>query len=160
MNLTFKPMTVNCAEQMLRWVYDPPYESYGYLGDDPEWVVTYLTDPENRFYAVLDGEEFIGFRSFGADGQVEGGHYDTDYLDVGGGLKPELTGQGLGAGVLQAGLRFGQRAMKTDRFRATVAAFNKRALEVVRRVGFAEQSRFARVEDLETFVILTIDLEV
>ena len=152
-------MTLDYAKQMLEWRYERPYERYSYDGQDPSTALAYLIDPDNQFYAVLMDEAFVGFRSFGADGQVEGGYYDEGCIDMGGGLKPEFTGKGLGVTALQAGLLFGQKISGTDRFRVTVAAFNARALKVVKRVGFQEVQRFNRPDDQERFVILNIDLK-
>jgi RimJ/RimL family protein N-acetyltransferase len=84
---------------------------------------------------------------------VPGGAYADDAVDVGGGLRPELVGQGLGRAFLDAiaaaaGRRFAGRAL-----RATVAAFNRRALKLVTGAGFVEVERFRRPDDLE-FVVL------
>ena len=159
MKLTFQPMTLDYAEQMLGWKYEAPYERYSYDGEDPESALAYLTDPENQFFAVLMEGVQIGFRSFGADGQVEGGRYDEFHVDMGGGLKPEYTGKGFGEIALRAGLKLGQEILGTHRFRVTVAAFNERALKVVKRVGFREVERFLRPDDQEEFVVLVKHLE-
>ena len=50
--------------------------------------------------------------SFGPDGRVPGWDYDETALDTGGGLRPSLTGQGLGRAVISAGLDFGRAPLR------------------------------------------------
>lgn len=158
MELAFKPMAREFASEMMEWSYEPSYEVYGFGGTEPEPTLDYLCDEQNRFYALLSQEKLIGFRSFGDDGRVAGGDYDDDYLDTGGGLRPDLTGQGLGADVILKGLEFGRRTFGIRRFRTTVADFNLRAQKVCERIGFKRQLGFARVGDGQPFSIFTIEL--
>ena len=111
-------------------------------------------DPANGFFAVLSGGELIGFRSFGPDGRVPGGAYDDSALDTGGGLRPELTGRGLGRSVIAAGLEFGRQRFAPDAFRVTVASFNTRALRVVTSLGFQRASSFTATAGERRFEIL------
>jgi [ribosomal protein S18]-alanine N-acetyltransferase len=66
----------------------------------------------------------------------------ADVADVGLGLRPDLTGQGLGAAFLEAGLRFAATRFGTERFTLAVAAFNRRAITVYERAGFTETERY------------------
>lgn len=81
-----------------------------------------------------------GFVCFGKEAQISGAHdaglYAEDALDIGLGLRPDLTGRGLGSGFLAACL---DRAIWTRRpstLRLAVATFNTRAIAVYRRAGF------------------------
>jgi RimJ/RimL family protein N-acetyltransferase len=131
-------MTVAHAEEVVTWRYPPPYDVYDMTGADPG----HLACADSGFYAVLDGEELIGFRSFGPDGQVPGGPYDESALDTGGGLRPDLTGRGLGRRAISTGLEFGITSFSPTAFRMTVAAFNVRAHRVVESLGFARIAHF------------------
>lgn len=157
MDISFEPMTERYAREIASWQYDPPYHVYGYSPSEKEESVAYLMAAENRVFALVRGGEVVAFRSFGRDGQVPGGTYDEGYLDTGGGLRPDLTGKGLGEEMLRRGLEFGFEQFESSRFRVTVAAFNQRALKVCRRVGFREGQRFRRQSDNEAFVILLLD---
>jgi ribosomal-protein-alanine N-acetyltransferase len=101
-----------------------------------------LVDPSSGYFALLDGDRLIGFRSFGADGQVPGGPYDDSALDTGGGLRPELTGRGLGRAAIETGLAFGLERFSPQAFRVTIASFNVRAQRVVESLGFRNIGRF------------------
>jgi [ribosomal protein S18]-alanine N-acetyltransferase len=114
----------------------------------------FLADPASGYFALIEGADLIGFRSFGADGQVPGGEYDASALDTGGGLRPDLTGQGLGREAIATGLDFGRRQFAPMAFRVTVATFNIRAQRVVEALGFANIGRFLATADGRTYEVL------
>ncbi len=148
-------MTARFAAEMADWRYPEPYQRYDLSGADPD----YFTDPANGFHALVDEDgELVGFRSFGADGQVPGGAYDGAALDTGGGLRPELTGlgRGLGQEAIATGLAFGREVYRPDAFRVTVAAFNTRALHVVESLGFAPTDTFHATTDGTEYRILLL----
>jgi RimJ/RimL family protein N-acetyltransferase len=104
---------------------------------------------------VVEGDgELIAYRCFGADGQVPGGDYSAAALDTGGGLRPDLTGRGLGRTAIAEGLAYGRERFAPPAFRITVATFNERAQRVVRSLGFAEVSRFESLVDGDEYVVL------
>lgn len=161
-------MTSEYAADIATWSYPEPYARYSSVDGDP----TYLVDPANQFFALVDGDHLIGFRSFGLDGRVPGGPYtdlsrygellsepaspleESDVLDTGGGLRPELTGQGLGRQAIATGLEFGQRRYRPRLWRVTIAAFNARALKVVESLGFIRVALFRASTDNEPYWIL------
>ena len=142
-------MTREFATDVVSWRYPTPYEYNDMTDADP----AFLADPASGFFALTDDGELIGFRSFGADGQVPGGDYTGDALDTGGGLRPDLTGRGLGRGAITTGLEFGRR-FASAAFRVTVASHNARALRVVESLGFARASAFRSLVDGMSFEIL------
>jgi ribosomal-protein-alanine N-acetyltransferase len=147
------------AAQVVTWRYPPPYDTYDMVDADPD----VLADPASGFHALVEGDELIGFRSFGDDGQVPGGPYASaapaghTVLDTGGGLRPDLTGQGLGRKAIATGLSFAMHAYAPDVFRATVAAFNARAHRVVESLGFVRDAGCEASADGRAFVIFTGD---
>ena len=155
MEFRFRPMDAVAAERIYGWQYPEQYAVYSLTGGDAHAHIHYLSDPVNGFYAVsTEADDLIGFRSFGPDGQVRGGDYSGDALDTGGGLRPDLTGRGLGLPVIEAGLAFGRQTYSPTAFRVTVAAFNQRALTVVRRVGFVPVLQFTNEVNNQAFIIL------
>ena len=155
MNLEFTPITREQAIECVEWRYEAPYDLYNVPETEKRIEIDGMLGEGSKTFAVLKDGAFIGTRSFGDDGKVEGGEYDDAYQDTGGALKPEWTSKGLGEGILRAGLEFGSRKFGFSRYRVTVAAFNERALKVCRRVGFVERQRFSRRSDGQEFVILT-----
>jgi RimJ/RimL family protein N-acetyltransferase len=89
----------------------------------------------------------VGYCCFGEDAQVPGGDYhqgEPGILDIGIGLKPDLTGKGLGFDFVKEILEFAVRSYQPDEFRVTVAAFNQRSLNLFIRLGFRKTYSFTR----------------
>jgi [ribosomal protein S18]-alanine N-acetyltransferase len=144
-------MTAAYAADIASWRYPAPYDVYDMSGSD----ASFLTSPEAGFFALTDASELIGFRSFGPDGQVPGGSYDSSALDTGGGLRPDLTGRGLGREAIATGLAFGRERFAPAAFRVTVASFNLRALRVVEALGFRRVDSFHATTNGRSYEILT-----
>jgi ribosomal-protein-alanine N-acetyltransferase len=62
---------------------------------------------------------------------------DERMVEIGLGLRPDLTGRGLGSSFLAAGLDFARQRFAPERFVLSVATFNERAIKVYERAGFA-----------------------
>ena len=144
------PLTPEHARDIRAWRYPPPYDCYDMTGADPDWLV----DPAAGFHALVADGRLVGFRSFGADGRVPGWEYDDRALDTGGGLRPQLVGQGWGRHAISAGLAFGRERFAPEAFRVTVATFNVRALRVVRALGFEPVGQFRAATDGTSFEVL------
>jgi RimJ/RimL family protein N-acetyltransferase len=150
MPFEFRALKRADAECIVSWRYETPYDFYN---PAPETVEPML-DPRNGYFVAFEGSRLVGFCCFGPDAQVVGGDYSEVALDIGAGLRPDMTGQGIGRAFLTAVVTFSQRHSLDRSLRATVAAFNARAIRVVRSVGFTEATRFRRPIDGVEFVIL------
>lgn len=144
------PLTREHAEDICTWRYAAPYDFYDMTGAAPDE----LLHPDAGFHAVMSSDRLIGFRSFGRDGRVPGWEYDDSALDTGGGLRPELTGRGLGRAAISAGLAFGRVHHSPAAFRVSVASFNSRALHVVKSLGFVRTGTFQASRDAQDFDVL------
>lgn len=141
---TISPLTEENAREITTWQYDPPYDLYD-LG--PKDLVGFL-NPDYRYHQVLDLDgTLIGYCCFGMDAQVPGGEYrlnEPEVLDIGVGLKPELTGRGMGTIFVRVILDYGQATYNPKVFRATIASFNQRSLKTFQKLGFVSQGSFRR----------------
>ncbi|MGG6238326.1 hypothetical protein ACQ4N7_06760 [Nodosilinea sp. AN01ver1] len=87
MRFSLRRLEKEHALPILRWRYLPPYDIYNFDIDTIQEDLCYLIDLKNAFYAILNVyEELEGYCSFGADGQVPGGDYSTEALDIGMGM--------------------------------------------------------------------------
>jgi ribosomal-protein-alanine N-acetyltransferase len=155
MRFSFRQLEKEHALSILHWRYLPLYDSYDFDVDTIQEDLCYLIDPKNAFYAILNvHEELEGYCSFGADGQVPGGDYCTEALDIGMGIRPDLVGQGYGKHYAQAVVRYGANQYKAKQCRVTIAEFNQRAQRVWEQVGFEQVDRFIKTGTEEEFVIM------
>ncbi len=151
-----QPLTADQIRDFLTWQYEGPYAMYNMAAEEPQEALAFFTDPANGYFAIVQGEgELLGFCNFGADARVPGGSYGTEALDVGMGMRPALTGQGMGAKYASAVFAFAARQYPELPLRVTIAAFNKRAQRLCEKVGFRICDQFQRPQDGKAFVIMT-----
>jgi ribosomal-protein-alanine N-acetyltransferase len=144
MDFAFRPITASDVVAIASWRYPAPYDFYDWdLAED----AAELLDPAAACVVADDNDgKVAGFVCFGVAGQTPGGRraglYDEPLLDVGLGLRPDLTGRGLGLAFVQAALAIGEECFRPLGFRLSVAAFNERAIRVYERAGFRRGKRF------------------
>jgi [ribosomal protein S18]-alanine N-acetyltransferase len=133
--LVFVQMSQEDAEEIADWRYDPPYDFYDARADESD--LANLLNPVRRedrgFSARDEAGELVGFFTYARD---------ADAIVVGLGLRPDLTGRGLGAWFVEQGLDFGRARFAPQRFRLNVAEFNERAVKVYERAGFVRTRSF------------------
>jgi ribosomal-protein-alanine N-acetyltransferase len=125
---TIRQMTQADAEEIAGWRYDPPYSFYDADADADD--LRLLLDPatrEGRYFSADADGELVGF--FEYKPRAEG-------LEIGLGLRPDLTGRGLGLAFVRAGMAYGREHFRPRRFILAVATFNTRAIRVYERAGF------------------------
>lgn len=149
----FAPIDETAAIEISNWYYEPPYDIYNIK--DPAAAIPYALNPPNNFFAMRDDSgDLIGFCSFGEDGQVPGGNYDETALDIGMGIQPDLTGQGLGGDFAAAVIDFAQKEFEPNVFRVTIAAFNLRAQRVWKKNGFRKTQTFVHTDNKREFIVM------
>jgi RimJ/RimL family protein N-acetyltransferase len=155
MAFTFDPMDEVKARAILNWRYDAPYDLYNSDPDNAEEGVRVFLDPQSAYFTITDERgDLVAYCCYGPDAWVPGGDYSINALDIGMGVRPDLTGQGHGLRYVKAVLGFGRRTFAPTAFRVTVAEFNKRALRVWERVGFRAVQVFQKEQDGRVFVVL------
>lgn len=122
--------------EVVEWHYEPPYDFYD-LASDPEDAAA-MADP-----AQADHRRAV----LGVDGSLEAFlwfDWHGDVVEVGIGLRPDLTGQGLGESFLRAQLEYALQQWHPATFRLFVTAWNERAIRLYERLGFREVAREMR----------------
>lgn len=128
MNLVIRQASLETLAAMAIWRYDPPYDFYD--GDEEP-----VKNPE-RFFEVRDEQGvLVGFYYF---------EQRADALEYGLGMRPDLTGRGLGLEFVRVGLEFARRRFAPERIVLNVAAFNDRARIVYERAGFRLTGKHVR----------------
>jgi [ribosomal protein S18]-alanine N-acetyltransferase len=139
MRFHVRAMDEGSAAAIASWHYDGPYSFYDLTSDEDD-----LNEFMDRsrwgdvLFAVDDQTgELVGFYEFT---RVR----DGDVVEVGLGLRPDLTGRGLGGDFIDGALEFGRRRFRPRAFRLAVAAFNERAIQVYERAGFVRTGTHTR----------------
>lgn len=122
------PASEETIRELETWRYEPPYDFYD--GDEEP-----ILNPERFFEARGEDGSLVGFYFFEQKG---------DALEIGLGLRPDLTGTGLGLEFFRAGIGFARRRFAPARVILAVAAFNDRARIVYERAGFRVVGRHVR----------------
>lgn len=144
---------------ILAWRYEPPYTTYNPAEDEPEGFdyAAEMLDRRSPYFAMrlasgadLEREPPAGFFAFGSACEV-GSEPDAlagphllradGSITIGLGLRPDLTGRGLGLPFVEAGLALARDRYKPTLFRLFVYAWNQRAILVYERAGFSAIGR-------------------
>jgi ribosomal-protein-alanine N-acetyltransferase len=131
-----RPMTAADARAVAAWRYPGDYSFYG-ADADADDLAELLNPAEwgHRYVAAdeVPRHELAGFAVVKLAGRV---------AEIGLGMRPGLTGLGLGGPFVGACLRFAAAALGAQSYTLAVAAFNQRAITVYERAGFREVERF------------------
>lgn len=133
MTYSVQPLTPEQGEAMAGWAYPGPWAVYDVSGP---------VDPAEGFWAVVDEDgEVAGFACFGVEARVPGLDEQPGVLDVGVGMRPDLTGQGRGRAFAAAVLDHGRDVSGARHLRAVVQDWNARSRALLRGLGFTETGR-------------------
>jgi ribosomal-protein-alanine N-acetyltransferase len=132
-------MTAEDAHAVAAWRYPGEYSFYN-ADADPDDLAE-LLDPAGwgqRYFAAdqIPHQVLAGFLAVKLTRQV---------AEIGLGLRPDLTGHGLGESFVRTCLRFASAALGAQSYTLIVAAFNRRAITVYERAGFDQVERFEHV---------------
>jgi ribosomal-protein-alanine N-acetyltransferase len=127
-------MSEDEAETVISWKYPGEYGFYDMTRDVEDMAeLRSGRVRESKYRSVYVDEALVGFFEFAVE---------DDVVEVGLGLRPDLTGRGLGADFLEAGLGFARERFRPARFQLRVAAFNERAIKVYERAGFVRDMAY------------------
>lgn len=119
------------ADQIARkWHYNGQYSFYD-MENDPEDLEEIITPKlrGNKYYQVLnDKDELVGYFCLE--------RLSEEKVEVGLGLRPDLTGQGLGLNFVKGIEEFIQNNFNYRITVLSVASFNKRAIKVYQGARF------------------------
>lgn len=162
MKMIVKDMELKDTREISAWTYEEPYSLYSM--DDSQDTIEELMN--GTYYTVFNDNDIIGYFCFGESAQIPGGRTKGLYnvenaMDIGLGLRPDLTGKGIGVEFVIKGIEFGINKYRPGKVRLTVAAFNKRAIRVYEKAGFLIESSFInkRNEEEREFIIMIKDLK-
>lgn len=138
MRFLIRDMSQDDALAVAAWRYEAPYDVYDF-GENPQDLAE-LMDPTRRegvWFAVddADGGTLVGFGEF---------KVGDDQVEIGLGLRPDLTGGGLGPLFTEALMDFARERWHPARFWLDVLPWNERAMRAYERVGFVRGEVYTR----------------
>ncbi len=125
--LAIAPLSPGQAAEIQGWRYPGRYATYD---------VTAPLSADDGYFAVCQGEELVGYCCYGAEARVPGVAAAEGVLDIGWGMRPELTGQGRGHGFVSAIVAFGRERYRPRRLRVSILRWNARSRAVAAGRGF------------------------
>ncbi|XEC92521.1 GNAT family N-acetyltransferase [Paenibacillus tarimensis] len=132
------------AKIISTWMYPQPYNIYDM--DGSEECINELMNGD-YFCAKDNKEQIIAFMCSGKSARVPGGneigiYNNPEIIDIGLGLRPDLTGRGLGSHFLKEAISFISKRNNKSEFQLVVAAFNERAIRAYEKAGFQRKELF------------------
>lgn len=141
-----RPLTAEHGQQIALWRYPGPWAIYDSAGP---------LDPAEGYWAVVDDDDdLIGFACFGTEARVPGMAEQVGTLDVGVGIRPELTGQGRGAEFSEAVFAHGRDNAGARLFRAVVQDWNERSIRLLHTLGFEQTDTHEVPSQGKTYVVM------
>lgn len=142
--MRYRSLTEKDARAIVGWAYPEPYDAYDADRDDPDALARLLRH-EHAYHAILTEEgELVGYFCLGQEARIPGGSYPPQEgtVDLGLSMRPDFTGQGRGAEYVADVVAFVAHRWSPLHIRASVAAWNKRALAVCHKLGFRPVAAF------------------
>ena len=137
MQYNYVPIKEEYADEIIdNWHYDGIYSFYDMAADEHDLII--FTDraywKDTTFAVLNEHDELVGWSSF---------YIENEDVWLSLGLKPELTGIGLGEEFVSECVKFARSHYKPIKqfIKFDVALFNQRAINVYKRVGFSEFGR-------------------
>jgi RimJ/RimL family protein N-acetyltransferase len=128
------------AGEVATWHYQPPWDFYD-VASDPEDAAAIREPKRARHYRAVVGDS----------GRLDAFWYfdwHGDVVEIGIGLRPDITSRGRGESFLRAQLEYASDRWQPAAFRLFVAAWNERAIRLYHRLGFIEVDRETRSFEL------------
>lgn len=129
------------ARELATWAYPPPFDLYD--AADPATFLTTGAPGEGCYPAVDDDGRLVAFAVLGAEARVLGQEPADGVVDVGIGVRPDVTGRGLGGALVGQVVALAAELTGARAARAAVAAFNERSLALCRSAGFEDVRQFS-----------------
>ena len=142
LTLLRRPFTAEEARDVAGWAYPPPHDLYDCDPGNTAPFTTRGPDGEGYYPAVDDDGRLVAFAVVGAEARVRGQDPADGVVDVGMGVRPDLTGRGLGSTLLPQVVALAVEVTGATAARVAVAAFNERSLALCRSAGFRDVREF------------------
>lgn len=136
LRLLRRQLTEDEGRDVAAWAYPPPFDLYDGDPGNPGLVVPRGPQGDGYYPAVDDDGRVVAFAVVGVEARVRGQEPAEGVVDVGMGVRPDVTSSGLGTALVEQVVHLALELGATTAVRAAVAAFNERSLALCRSAGF------------------------
>lgn len=136
MGYTYTVMKQEEAEEIAyNWHYEGEYSFYDIEADEED-LAEFLEGESrgNHVFSVKENGTLIGFFTVCK--------INNGTVEIGLGMRPDITGNGFGLQFVNAGLAFSKEKYGCKYITLSVATFNERAIKVYKRAGFEAVGTF------------------
>ena len=153
MSYQFAVLTQQQAEIIAyTWHYEGDYAFYNMEADEDDLAEFLNVEKRGQsVFAITSDGELIGFVG------VE--RTSTEMVDIGLGMRPDLTGNGSGRAFVTWILDFIEAMYSPRRITLSVAAFNVRAIRVYETCGFQQVASFQQDTNGSTFEFIKLEFD-
>lgn len=134
------PMEPEHGEEICNWIYEPPYDIYGWLPwEQMQALAVEFGDPQLR------SQQYISI--INADGALCGFAQLFPMVGVirlGIGMRPELCGHGYGQAFMQAVVQEALKRYPEEEIDLEVLTWNQRAIRAYQKSGFTITDTYER----------------
>jgi len=118
------------------WSYPCPHDVYNLDASAAALFLDRSSD-DHGYYPAVDTEgALVGFAVFGLEARVRGQQVVEGTLDLGAGVRPDVTSLGVGTELLGQLIDLGRSRWAPKTLRVAVGEFNTRSLALCARAGF------------------------
>lgn len=147
-------MTHEYALNISQWTYENEYSIYSF--EQNKETIDELLNGD--YIACTDtSNNLVGYFCQGKSAQIptkERYCYSNDRLDIGLGMHPTLCGKGNGYDFALCGIKYFTQQKSDAQLRLTVACFNKRAISLYKKIGFAVERTVTHKTSEQQFYIM------
>jgi ribosomal-protein-alanine N-acetyltransferase len=151
MGYMFTVMSQAEAEEIAyNWHYEGKYSFYDIEADEED-LAEFLHEESrgNHTFSVKENGTLIGFFTIC--------EMNNGTVDIGLGMRPDITGNGFGLQFVNAGLAFSKEKYGCNYITLSVVTFNERAIKVYKRAGFEAVGTFIQKTNGSCFEFLKMN---
>ncbi len=131
-----RPFSEDEARLVAGWAYPSPFDLYDSDRDNAEPFLARGADGDGYYPAVDEHGCLVAFAVVGVEARVRGQEPVEGVVDIGMGVRPDVTSTGLGTALVRQVVELARDIGATTAVRAAVATFNERSLALCRSAGF------------------------
>ncbi|WP_249659444.1 GNAT family N-acetyltransferase [Lysinibacillus fusiformis] len=148
MSYCFLPISQEQAEDIAyNWHYEGDYSFYDMEADQEDLQAFLNPYTRGNVFAVLKKQELVAYFSIMP--------VADQTMEIGLGMKPSLTGKGLGYNFLKNAIYFAN--YPCEMITLSVATFNLRAIKLYRKVGFQDAHTYMQATNGGVYEFLKMD---